>query len=173
MNWTKLSNQVKVKVSYVTTDGQSASLSWRQAPIWDLRPDFFFCVTVAGLLMWGSLSDEGTGLSFTMCNVQYIYILHAMTRMYIQYTGSEQQIMPYLLCAPVISSRRTEYRSPSQTFPLLLSVFPLLRNVPNDLLPSNGLVFPQAYPLSWISVLASRCLAVDYSGFQASCHSIL
>jgi hypothetical protein len=28
--------------SYVTTDGQSASLSWCQAPIWDLRPDFFF-----------------------------------------------------------------------------------------------------------------------------------
>jgi hypothetical protein len=24
--------------SYVTTDGQSASLSWCQAPIWDLRP---------------------------------------------------------------------------------------------------------------------------------------
>jgi hypothetical protein len=28
--------------SYVTTDGQSASLSWCQAPIWGLRPDFFF-----------------------------------------------------------------------------------------------------------------------------------
>jgi hypothetical protein len=26
--------------SYVTTDGQSASLSWCQAPISDLRPDF-------------------------------------------------------------------------------------------------------------------------------------
>jgi hypothetical protein len=27
--------------SYVTTDGQSASLSWYKAPIWGLRPDFF------------------------------------------------------------------------------------------------------------------------------------
>jgi hypothetical protein len=59
--------------NYVTTDGQSASLSWCQAPIWDLRPDFF-CLTVAGLLTWGALCDERTGLSFTMyepvgCNI--------------------------------------------------------------------------------------------------------
>jgi hypothetical protein len=25
---------------YITTDGQSASLSWNKAPIWSLRPDF-------------------------------------------------------------------------------------------------------------------------------------
>jgi hypothetical protein len=29
--------------SYTTTDGQSASLSWNKAPIWGLRPDFYFC----------------------------------------------------------------------------------------------------------------------------------
>jgi hypothetical protein len=51
--------------SYVTTDGQSASLSWNKAPIWDLRPDFYNRRKVAGLLMWGALSDERTGLSFT------------------------------------------------------------------------------------------------------------
>jgi hypothetical protein len=54
-----------VSESYVTTDGQSASLSWNKAPIWGLRPDFHDCQTVAGLLMWGALSDEMTGLSFT------------------------------------------------------------------------------------------------------------
>jgi hypothetical protein len=27
--------------SYVTTDGQSASLSWYKAPIWGLRPEFY------------------------------------------------------------------------------------------------------------------------------------
>jgi hypothetical protein len=51
--------------SYVTTDGQSASLSRNTAPIWGLRPDFYYCQTVAGLLMWDVLSDERTGLSFT------------------------------------------------------------------------------------------------------------
>jgi hypothetical protein len=51
---------------YVTTDGQSASLSSNKAPIWGLRPDFYYCQTVAGLLMWGALCDERTGLSFTI-----------------------------------------------------------------------------------------------------------
>jgi hypothetical protein len=30
-----------LSLSYITTDGQSASLSWYQAPIWGLRPDFY------------------------------------------------------------------------------------------------------------------------------------
>jgi hypothetical protein len=41
--------------SFVTTDGQSAN--------WGLRPDLYYCQTVADLLMWGALSDERTGLS--------------------------------------------------------------------------------------------------------------
>jgi hypothetical protein len=52
--------------SYIRTDGQSASLSWNKAPVWGLRSDFYYCQTVAGLLMWGVLSDERTGLSFTI-----------------------------------------------------------------------------------------------------------
>jgi hypothetical protein len=52
--------------SYNTTDGQSASLSWNKASIWGLRPDFCYCQTVADLLIWGALSDERTGLPFTI-----------------------------------------------------------------------------------------------------------
>jgi hypothetical protein len=63
--------------SYVTTDGQLASLSWCQAPIWDLR--FLFYLTVACLLMWGALSHKRMGLSSTVYNVQYIYILYVIT----------------------------------------------------------------------------------------------
>jgi hypothetical protein len=60
--------------SYVTTDGQSASLSWYKAPIWGLRPDFYCRTeyrirrTVANLLIWGALSDERAGLSFTIAS---------------------------------------------------------------------------------------------------------
>jgi hypothetical protein len=36
--------------SYITTDGQSASLSWFQAPIWGLWPNFYYCQTIAGFL---------------------------------------------------------------------------------------------------------------------------
>jgi hypothetical protein len=37
--------------------GQSVSGLW---------PDFYYCQTIAGLLMWGALSDERTGVSFTI-----------------------------------------------------------------------------------------------------------
>jgi hypothetical protein len=33
-------------------------------PSGGLRPDFYYCRTVAPLLMWGALSDERTGLTF-------------------------------------------------------------------------------------------------------------
>jgi hypothetical protein len=46
--WTQLNSRVE---SYVTTDDQPAGVSWNKAPIWGLRPDFYYCQTVAGLLM--------------------------------------------------------------------------------------------------------------------------
>jgi hypothetical protein len=52
--------------SYVTTDGLSASLSWNEAPTWDLLTHFYCYQTVASLLMWGALSDEKTGVSFSV-----------------------------------------------------------------------------------------------------------
>jgi hypothetical protein len=41
------------------TDGQSASLSWNKATIKGLRPDFYYCQIVAGLLMRGALLTRG------------------------------------------------------------------------------------------------------------------
>jgi hypothetical protein len=53
---------------YVTTDDQSASLSWNKASIWGLRPHFYYYQTVASLLMWSDLSDKRTGLTFTIAS---------------------------------------------------------------------------------------------------------
>jgi hypothetical protein len=67
--------KVKVKKSQaksqsdVTTDCQSASLSWNKAPIWSLTPDIYYCLTVIGFLMCRGLSDERTGLSFARVTV--------------------------------------------------------------------------------------------------------
>jgi hypothetical protein len=36
--------------SYVTTDGQSASLSWNKALIWGLRPDIYYCQDSCGFV---------------------------------------------------------------------------------------------------------------------------
>jgi hypothetical protein len=91
------------------TDGQSASLSWNKAAIWGLRPDLYYCRTVAGLMMWGALSDERTSLSFARITVSSnksvvsMYNLHVVKCMYIQHmvyrtsvsSGSVQQIMRY------------------------------------------------------------------------------
>jgi hypothetical protein len=41
--------------SSVMTVDQLASLSWCQTHMWGPRPDFCYCQTVAGLLMWGAL----------------------------------------------------------------------------------------------------------------------
>jgi hypothetical protein len=67
---TKLKVKVKVKVMLRPTV-PSASLSWNKAHIWGLRPDLYYCWTVAGLLMWSALSDERTGLSFARLSQQY------------------------------------------------------------------------------------------------------
>jgi hypothetical protein len=46
---------VIAELSYITTDGQSASLSWYQAPIWGLWPDFYYCQTAASTFSLYSL----------------------------------------------------------------------------------------------------------------------
>jgi hypothetical protein len=43
-------------------------LEW--STIWGLWLDFYYCQTVAGLLMWGALSDERTG-----CRLQLLLVL--------------------------------------------------------------------------------------------------
>jgi hypothetical protein len=65
-----VSSQVKVKVMLRLTVSWPP-LSWCQASIWGLRPDLYYCWTVAGLLMWVALSDERTGLSFARLSQQY------------------------------------------------------------------------------------------------------
>jgi hypothetical protein len=51
--------------TYITTDGESESLSWNKAPTWGLQY-FYCCQTVTGLLKWGALSDDRASLSFTI-----------------------------------------------------------------------------------------------------------
>jgi hypothetical protein len=43
----------QVKVNYVTTDGQSTSLPWCQAPIWGPWPDFYYSDLRVGRPFWG------------------------------------------------------------------------------------------------------------------------
>jgi hypothetical protein len=54
--------------SYITTDGESASLSWNEAPIWDLRPDFLLLSDICGFVDVGhSLWREDGSVVYNCC----------------------------------------------------------------------------------------------------------
>jgi hypothetical protein len=113
---------------YNTTDSQSASLSWNKAPGWGLRPEFYYCQTVAGLLMSGALSDETTGLSCTMVNVQYILTELPNELPFITWCGSETEHPLYgsfvLICFSVARGMRVHRnRCPAMVYSSLLCKF--------------------------------------------------
>jgi hypothetical protein len=91
--------------SYVTTNSQSASLSWNKAPIWGLQPNFYYCQTVVGLLMWGTLSDERTG--------QVVY--NCCWRSPVPYISVSDPRLPFL--SPPMTRRATvEVFDPASTW---------------------------------------------------------
>jgi hypothetical protein len=86
-NWLS-TDYAKSKLFY---DRRSVGQFINKAPIWGLRPDFHYCQTIAGLLIWGTLSDNRTGLSFTMYSIQYIYIYMLLPEyIYNIYEASEE-----------------------------------------------------------------------------------
>jgi hypothetical protein len=61
LNWTLSKSPSK---SHVTTDSQSVSqYVYVPSTLWNLWPDIIFCLKHAVLSLWGTLSDERTGLS--------------------------------------------------------------------------------------------------------------
>jgi hypothetical protein len=65
--------------SYITTDDQSASLSWNKAPIWGLRPDIYLSLTITAMFLWAS--------SLTRGRVRLLYMLLALAS--VVFLGSE------------------------------------------------------------------------------------
>jgi hypothetical protein len=53
--------------SYITIDGQPASLSWSKAPIWGLRPDVYYICDSYGLVLVGRPLWREVGSVFFMC----------------------------------------------------------------------------------------------------------
>jgi hypothetical protein len=82
---------IKVKVMLRQMVSQYVLMS---SSLWNLWPDVIFCLNVAVLSLWGSLSDERSGLSpvshFHQCLVHcqrcnVIYIVHVTCFKYMQY----------------------------------------------------------------------------------------
>jgi hypothetical protein len=62
-----LKTETKSKLRYNRVCIFYSVLSW--SPTCDLRPDFYYCQTVGGLLMWGVLSDERSDMSCSQSRV--------------------------------------------------------------------------------------------------------
>jgi hypothetical protein len=103
--------------SDVTTDGQLASLSWYKASIRGLRPDFYYCteygirLTVTFLSLWGTLSDERTGLSF-VCAAGPCQ--RSLSRVLVPW-----DLRPYF----TVSDLRLPFSSPPTTRRVMMEVF--------------------------------------------------
>jgi hypothetical protein len=65
--------------SYITTNSQSASLSWNKAPIWGVRPDIYLSLTIMALFLWASFLTRG--------RVWLLYMLLALAS--VVFLGSE------------------------------------------------------------------------------------
>jgi hypothetical protein len=92
--------------SLVTTDGQSASLS------------FYYSQTIAGLLMWGALSDERTGLTFTIAAAAR---QRSHSRVRVRWDSR-----PYF----TVSDSRPPFSSPSTTRRVTVEVFDIASTLP-------------------------------------------
>jgi hypothetical protein len=91
--------------SYVTTDGQLASLCWNKAPSWGLRPDFYYCQTIVGLLMWA--------LSLTWGRVFRLQLLLALASAVILWSES-CGTRDHILLSQIRDSPTWRARSPQE-----------------------------------------------------------
>jgi hypothetical protein len=64
LSWLISKWRSKSKLCYDRRSVGQSVLVW--STIWDLQPEFYYCQTLGGLLMWGAFSDERTGLSYTI-----------------------------------------------------------------------------------------------------------
>jgi hypothetical protein len=93
--------------SYVTTDGLSASLSWNKAPIWGLRPGFYYS--------WQLRVCWCGALSLTRGRVCRLQLLLALASAFILGSESLSQIRDFPFRRLLrLAGRRWRYSTPPQ-----------------------------------------------------------
>jgi hypothetical protein len=88
--------------SYLTTDGQSASLSWYPAAIWGPRPGFYYCQRIENLLTRGRV-----------CHLQLLLVLVSAVILGSEYRGTHYYIlMAQILDLPSLEGQVSVFISP-------------------------------------------------------------
>jgi hypothetical protein len=112
---------------------------------WLPKTRFVFSSTVTdSVLIYESVTTSASGVRWLTLTAEHSTFLRM--NHWTPFRTTKQLIHKWTL----FHSGRTEYKSPRLTVPLLFYLYPLSRK----------------------RVLASRCLALGVSGFQASCHNI-
>jgi hypothetical protein len=65
-NWRTTDSGLTQNIQSYVKGRKPVGQVWVSDLIWGTRPDFSYCQTVAGLLVWGALSDERMGLPYTI-----------------------------------------------------------------------------------------------------------
>jgi hypothetical protein len=128
-------NSVLLNVK-VTTDGQSASLSWCQVPIWDLRPDFFLSDSCKFVDVGRPLRREDGSVFYNVQSTIYLHFTYYYRNVYTQYIqGFSHSSLTYLSSSqrtlPYNHFALTEQETPFPTNSIVVFTDPLLRKVPS------------------------------------------
>jgi hypothetical protein len=146
-----------------------ANLSSNKALIWALRLNFYYCRVCRLQLLLGLVSAVILG-SQSRGTRDHIYCLRFEASLFVASYDSQVEVFdPPFKRDESRMNYVTEYKSPPTTVHLLFCIYPLLRK--RVLISSNGL-FVTSLSVAAETCLASRCLAMNCSGFQASCHNI-
>jgi hypothetical protein len=171
--------------SYITTDGQSASLAWNKAPVWGLRPDFFTISPLRVRWCWALSLTRGW-----VCRLQLLLVLVNAVSFRSDSHGTRDHILLSQIrdfhFRRLLRLARLRWRC--STPPPLQQRINYLSSLYNfeanriEITTSNGSSIIPCPSVVAEACLPNRCLEMDVSalllwlhiyGVQASCHNII
>jgi hypothetical protein len=179
-------------LSYITTEGQSASLSWNKAPIWGLRPDFYYYLTIA-VSLYGAPSLTRGRVCLLQCTIYNIfYCLRFETRSlylyppgtawpgytprhWVELTGLSSE---FVRCLQHLSTARVENTVVLQPFPWERGCLRIISGEVQSLhtskhKPTHSFTNPPIHPFIHPSIDTSIHWVSDSVAFTLACVLIL
>jgi hypothetical protein len=150
--------------SYITTDGQSASLCWNKAPVWGSRPDFYYYQTI--WVCWCGALSLTRGW---VCRLQLLLALASAVIFGSESRGTRDHIL--------LSQIRNFFSSPSATRTRYSTPPPHLSPLYNfganqiQITTFNSSPIIPCPSVAAETCLPSRCLAMEVSAMFLWLHT--